>query len=165
MQTQLLQVFDSWANELSEHDFMEFSFPTLKRIATGVRAKLVAQQLPAVSIILFAKGANLHLDTLARETEYDILGIDWVISPARARALVEGKKGLQGNFDPNIFYGSRETIEKEVKRTCELFTKDNDGRPKAWIANLGHGVTPGVKPEDVVWLLECVHKYSAAGRQ
>ena len=77
MHIQLLQVFDSWANELSEHDFMEFSFPTLKRIATGVRAKLAAQQLPAVSIILFAKGANLHLDTLANETDYSLAAALW----------------------------------------------------------------------------------------
>ncbi|KAH7105282.1 uroporphyrinogen decarboxylase [Auriculariales sp. MPI-PUGE-AT-0066] len=159
---QLVQVFDSWANELSEPDFLEFSFPTLRRIATGVRAKLDAQGIPHVPMILFAKGANMHVDTLANETVYDVLGLDWVISGARARTLVDGKKALQGNFDPNIFYGSKENIEKQVKRTCEEFMAAHGGRSKAWIANLGHGVTPGVQPEDVVWLLQCVHKYSAS---
>ena len=40
---------------------------------------------------------------------------------------------------------------------CEEFKVD--GRTQAWIANLGHGITPGVDPEDLKWFLECVHKY------
>ena len=158
---QLVQVFDSWANELGEYDFMEFSFPTLQRIATDLRARLAAENIPPVPLILFAKGANLHLDTLAQRAGYDVLGLDWVISGSRARTLVAGKTALQGNFDPNIFYGSKENIDEQVKRTCESFMTTHGGRSKAWIANLGHGVTPGVQPEDVVWLLQCVHKYSA----
>ncbi|TFY65969.1 hypothetical protein EVG20_g5115, partial [Dentipellis fragilis] len=55
-------------------------------------------------------------------------------------------------------------IEREVKRMCRAFRGgDGSAAPKAWIANLGHGITPGVDPEDLKWFFECVHKYSAKG--
>lgn len=159
---QLVQVFDSWANELSEHDFREFSLPTLVQISSGVRAALAQENIPVVPLILFAKGANLQLDEIAASAGYDVLGIDWVIAPQRARKLVGGKVALQGNFDPNILYGGREAIEAHVKRVAEGFKAADGGKTKAWIANLGHGITPAVDPEDLRWLFECVHKYSAS---
>lgn len=110
---------------------------------------------------LFAKGANHALKNLAETAGYDVLGLDWLIEPSNARSLVGYKVGLQGNFDPSILYGGKEAIEREVKRTCESFKKDGQGA-KAWIANLGHGITPGVDPEDLRFFFECVHKYSAS---
>lgn len=97
-------------------------------------------------------------------TGYDVLGLDWVIDPSEAVAVTGGpdrKVALQGNVDPNILYGGREAIEREVKRMAASFKGAPEKRPKGWIANLGHGITPGVDPEDLKWFLECVHKYSA----
>lgn len=88
-----------------------------------------------------------------------MLGLDWCIEPQDARHLVGDKVALQGNMDPVLLYGGRDAIEKEVKRMCEGF--NNEGSLKGWIANLGHGITPGVDPEDLRWFFECIHKYSA----
>ena len=110
---------------------------------------------------VFAKGANQQsLKLLAEETLFDTFGLDWCIDPAVARGIV-GTKALQGNLDPGVLYGGREAIEREVKRMCASF-RQGGGAPKAWIANLGHGITPGVDPEDMKFFLECVHKYSSA---
>ncbi|KAF9076564.1 Uroporphyrinogen decarboxylase [Rhodocollybia butyracea] len=158
---QLLQVFDSWAGELSPHDFALFSLPTLNHISKGVHEKLRQQNIPLVPMTLFAKGANHALGDLAKDAGYDVLGLDWCIEPSAAREIVKGKVALQGNMDPNVLYGGREAIETTVKRMCEGFRQGNNGEVGAWIANLGHGITPGVDPEDVKWFLECVHKYSA----
>ncbi|KAG8961768.1 Uroporphyrinogen decarboxylase in heme biosynthesis [Tulasnella sp. 419] len=161
---QLLQVFDSWAGELAPHDFAEFSAPYLKGIASSVRAKLDAESIPQVPMTLFAKGANHALSLLAAESGYDTLGLDWVIDPVEAIKVTGGPKrrvALQGNIDPNILYGGRDAIEREVKRMAEGF-KNGGRRPRGWIANLGHGITPGVDPDDLKWFLECVHKYSGS---
>ncbi|KAI0643751.1 uroporphyrinogen decarboxylase [Trametes meyenii] len=158
---QLVQVFDSWAGELSPHHFQEFSLPSLQRISSGVRAKLAAAGIPAIPMTLFAKGANSELPALAQGAGYDVLGIDWCIDPTDARAAVGNRVALQGNMDPNVLYGGHEAIEREVKRMAERF-KNGKGT-KAWIANLGHGITPGVNPDDLRWFFECVHKYSASG--
>jgi len=155
---QLVQIFDSWAGELSPHDFATFSLPSLQHISTNLRVALAAAQIPQVPMTLFAKGANHALEFLASNAGYDVLGLDWCIEPSEARKLVGYKVALQGNVDPNVLYGGREAIEREVKRTCESF-KGGRGA-KAWIANLGHGITPGVDPEDLRFFFECVHKYS-----
>lgn len=110
---------------------------------------------------LFAKGANHALPELVN-AGYDTLGLDWIITPESAIAATGGKVALQGNIDPSILYGGKEAIEREVKRMCQGFKSGGvDGRCKGWIANLGHGITPGVDPEDLKWFLECVHKYSS----
>ncbi|KAG9012221.1 Uroporphyrinogen decarboxylase in heme biosynthesis [Tulasnella sp. JGI-2019a] len=160
---QLLQVFESWANELAPHDFAAFSAPYLAAIAFGVREKLQRASIPLVPMILFAKGASHALGSLAT-IGYDALGLDWVIDPAEAIKLTGGaqrKVALQGNIDPNILYGGRDAIEKEVKRMAIAFKGSANASPRGWIANLGHGITPGVDPDDLRWFFECVHRYSS----
>jgi uroporphyrinogen decarboxylase len=156
---QLLQVFDSWAGELSPHDFAEFSLPSLQYIATEVHQGLKAQGLPVVPLTLFPKGANSSLKMIAQTSGYDVIGLDWCVEPSVARAAVGPVIALQGNLDPNVLYGGKEAIEREVKRMCKSFKGDEE--TKRWIANLGHGITPGVDPEDLRFFFECVHKYSA----
>lgn len=153
---QLLQVFDSWAGELSPNDFSLFSFPTLLHISKTVRTRLAAENLPETPMTLFAKGANYALGSLAEEAGYDVLGLNWCIDPAEARQIVGAKVALQGNLDPDLLYGGRDAIEASVKRMCEGFRGKG-----GWIANLGHGITPGVDPEDLRWFFECIHKYSS----
>lgn len=118
---------------------------------------------------LFAKGANESLGNIAHDSGYDVLGIDWCIDPNIARNIVEGASehfeapvALQGNLDPTILYAGREAIDREVQRMCAAFKESEFGpsQTRAWIANLGHGITPGVDPEDMRFFLECVHKYS-----
>ncbi|KAJ6579094.1 Uroporphyrinogen decarboxylase [Mycena vulgaris] len=155
---QLLQVFDSVAGELSPYDFALFALPPLVHISAGVRARLAAEGLPPTPMTLFAKGANHALPDLAT-AGYDTLGLDWRVDPAEARHAVKGTVALQGNMDPHLLYGGRAAIESAVERMCTGFAVE--GGPQAWIANLGHGITPGVDPEDVRWFFECVHKYSA----
>jgi len=157
---QLLQVFDSWAGELAPHHFHEFALPSLKHIATRVRSKLKAEGIAPVPMTLFPKGANTELTSIAKHAGYDVVGIDWCIEPSEARKQVGEMVALQGNVDPNVLYGGRDAIEREVKRMCASFMGGKP--PKGWIANLGHGITPGVDPEDMRWFLECVHKYSSA---
>lgn len=153
-------MFDSWAGELSPHDFAEFAIPPLQHIVISVRARLSENHLPAVPIILFAKGANAPASlAAAAATGYDVLGLDWCVVPEDARTVAP-KTALQGNLDPNRLYGGREAIENGVRHMCAAFRVG--GRPpKGWIANLGHGITPGVDPDDLKWFFECVHKYSA----
>jgi len=106
---------------------------------------------------LFAKGANHALRFLSAHAGYDVLGLDWCIDPTEARNVVGEFVALQGNMDPNVLYGGRDAIEAAVKRMSEGFR----GQRSGWIANLGHGITPGVDPEDLRWFFECVHKYSS----
>jgi uroporphyrinogen decarboxylase len=62
---------------------------------------------------------------------------------------------LQGNLDPAILYASTERIQRGVAEVLEDF-----GAGPGHIFNLGHGVTPGVKPDNVAVLVDTVHELS-----
>ncbi|KAF8495227.1 Uroporphyrinogen decarboxylase [Russula emetica] len=149
---QLLQVFDSWAGELSPDDFAEFALPPLRHIATSFRARLEKKHIPAVPLILFAKAASAG---------YDVLGLDWCVVPEDVRAVAPNTV-LQGNLDPNRLYGSRDAIRDGVRQMCAAF-RAGDSPSKGWIANLGHGITPGVDPNALQCFFEDVHQYSTRG--
>lgn len=148
---QLLQVFDSWAGELTPHDFALYALPYLRQISSLVHNAL-GDDCPPLTV--FAKGANHAFAELA-DSGYDTVGLDWTADPRLARQAVSRKTCLQGNMDPSLLYAGREAIEADVKRMAEAFGTTG------WIANLGHGITPLVDPEIMRWFLECVHRHSA----
>lgn len=139
-----LQVFDSWAGSLSPDDFRTYAFPYLDRIAQAVA--------PHAPVILFPKGSWYAIDELTR-TAASGIGIDWCIDPATARKLAHGKT-IQGNFDPAKLLAPIPVIQAEVKRMIDAFGKD------AYIANLGHGITPDVPVDHAKAFVEAVKSYS-----
>ena len=146
---QLVQVFDSWAGELSPSTFKEFSLPHLKSIAEGLPKRLKELNEEDVPMTIFAKGAWYALDELC-ETGYQVVGLDWLHSPAEAVRVADGRVTLQGNADPGVLYGGHEAITRVVEEMVHGF----GGGKKRWIVNLGHGITPYVKPEDLQFFFD-----------
>lgn len=131
----MIQVFDSWAGELSPLSFAEFSLPYLSRISTQLPKRLKELGVESVPMIVFAKGATYALPSLC-ETNYDVVSLDWLHDPASSYKLAQSKgKVLQGNADPGALYGGREAITRVIENMAEGF----GGGRKGWIANLGHG--------------------------
>ncbi|KAG0147954.1 hypothetical protein CROQUDRAFT_655551 [Cronartium quercuum f. sp. fusiforme G11] len=163
---QILQVFDSWAGELSFYDFKTFCLPFLKKIVELVKHRLKDQNLPP--IIIFAKGINQseQIKSLS-EIGYNTIGLDWKIQPSYAIKSLESnstKIGLQGNLDPAILHSTPEIIKKYVKI---MFDHQSGGfrGDLPHIANLGHGITPGVDPNCMLAFLEAVHEESRRARE
>lgn len=150
---QLLQVFDSNAGFLGPNQFRQFSLPFLKKISAGVKQSLAEADIPSVPLIVFAKNVHYGLQELS-ESQYDVISLDWTIAPSEARARVGGAVTLQGNLDPCALYAQPEHIEEMVKQMVEGFGTER------YIANLGHGIYPDVKPEHVSTFVNAVHKYS-----
>ncbi|KAJ4383071.1 Uroporphyrinogen decarboxylase in heme biosynthesis [Didymella sp. IMI 355093] len=152
---QMIQVFDSWAGELSPQAFKEFSLPYLNYIADNLPARIKSKGIDEViPMTVFAKGAWYALPALC-ESKYNTIGLDWLHDPAEAYQLAQSKgKVLQGNADPGILYGSHESITKVVENMVAGF----GGGKKGWIANLGHGITPFVKPDDLKFYFEEIHR-------
>ncbi|TID16593.1 Efflux pump [Venturia nashicola] len=155
---QMIQVFDSWAGELSPTSFKQFSLPYLKIICDQLPSRLESKGLPAVPMTVFAKGAWYALEDLC-QTNYNTIGLDWLHEPAATYAVAQKYgKVLQGNADPGILYGSRESITAVVEEMTAGFGKGKQG----WIANLGHGITPFVNPEDLRWYFEEIKRCTSA---
>lgn len=150
---QILQVFESWAGELGPGEFSEFCLKQVRRIREDVRRRLKEEGLEDVPMVVFAKGAWYALEDLC-ESGYEVVGLDWLHDPAEARKIANGRVTLQGNADPGVLYGTRESITKVVERTVKGF----GGGQQGWIVNLGHGITPGVNPEDLKFFFEEIHR-------
>ncbi len=131
---QIIQVFDSWAGELSPRSFKEFSLPYLRYISRHLPQRLHELKLGQVPMVVFAKGAWYALDDLCA-SGYQVVGLDWLHNPAEAVKIADGRVVLQGNADPGLLYGSREAITTAVEEMVAGF----GGGKKGWIANLGHG--------------------------
>ncbi|KIW04033.1 uroporphyrinogen decarboxylase [Verruconis gallopava] len=142
---QIIQVFDSWAGELSPASFKQFSLPYLVHIADNLPRRLEELGLERVPMTVFAKGAWYAVEDLCK-TKYDVIGLDWLHDPATTYKLARSYgKTLQGNADPGVLYGSHESITKVVEEMAAGF----GGGKQGWIANLGHGITPFVNPDDL----------------
>ncbi|EYE91479.1 uroporphyrinogen decarboxylase HEM12 [Aspergillus ruber CBS 135680] len=150
---QLVQVFDSWAGELSPASFKSFALPYLRYISANLPKRLEQMGLEPVPMTVFAKGAWYALDDLC-ESGYNVVGLDWLHDPAEAFKIANGRVTIQGNADPGALYGGRPAIAEAVKTMVDGFQKGKQG----WIANLGHGVTPFVKPDDLKFFFEEIHR-------
>jgi uroporphyrinogen decarboxylase len=132
---QIVQIFDSWAGELSPASFKEISLPYLEYICDNLPRRLKEIGEEVVPMVVFAKGAWHALDTLC-QTNYDVVGLDWLHDPSEAYAIAQKHgKVVQGNADPGVLYGGHEAITKVVEGMVEGF----GGGKQGWIANLGHG--------------------------
>ncbi|ORZ16215.1 uroporphyrinogen decarboxylase [Absidia repens] len=152
---QMLQVFDSWAGELSPRDFRLYSLPYIQQISTKVKQRLADEGLDkGVPMTIFAKGAWFALEDLV-DIGYEVVSLDWTIDPEYARKVTKNKVVLQGNMDPSVLYGGDDAIRETATRMVKAFG------PQGHIGNLGHGVLPTVDPEALKVYLETVQKVSA----
>jgi len=151
---QALMVFDTWGGLLPPDLFREFSLRYMTQIAQMLQSDNVARNVP---LILFSKGANSHLETLA-DTGCAALGLDWTISLGEARARVGSRVALQGNVDPGVLLASPTAIRTEVKKALDSF-----GPHAGHVFNVGHGITPDVNPDHLAVLIDAVHELSEHG--
>jgi uroporphyrinogen decarboxylase len=165
---QMLEVFDSWAGDLSPDVFNEFSLPYLKKIASGVKANLRARGIEPVPMTVFPKGAHFAIQDYSSsssssspscsfiDSEYDVVSIDWSMYPSSALRSSLGRLSAQGNLDVSVLYADSSTIRSRVRTMIDGFG------PQRLIANLGHGMLPDHPVEGLVTFIDEVHTYSEA---
>jgi len=151
---QLIQVFESFAGELSEEDFKELCLPYIVEISEKVKARH-----PHTPLMIFPKGAHYSFRLLAQLSKFDIMGLDWTQNPERIRAEIGGDISLQGNLDPGVLYGSEEVIIKKTKDMLHSFGKTK------YIANLGHGMHPDHDPLKLELFITTLHSYSSGNTE
>ncbi|XP_061375091.1 uroporphyrinogen decarboxylase-like [Gastrolobium bilobum] len=139
---QAVQIFDSWATELSPVDFEEFSLPYLKQIVD-----IVKKTHPKLPLILYASGSGGLLDRLSL-TGVDVVSLDWTVDMADGRRRLGPDIAIQGNVDPCVLFGPKDFITDRINDTVR-----KAGRGKH-ILNLGHGIRVGTPEENVAHFFE-----------
>jgi uroporphyrinogen decarboxylase len=144
-----LQIFDSHGGQLAAADFSEASGRWMKDIISGLRT--ANAEIP---VIVFSLGTHGNWDDLLA-TGADVLGIDWRFSLAEARRLLPADVALQGNLASALLCEANpETVARETRAVLEAMR----GRP-GHIFNLGHGVPPDAKLENIAALVETVKNF------
>jgi uroporphyrinogen decarboxylase len=139
---QAVQLFDTWAGELTLEDFRAFALPAARRAIAGIRRQ-------GAPVILYINGCGHLLEAMA-ESGAEVLSVDWRVNLAEARRRVPALS-LQGNLDPGVLLGPPEDI---ARRTRALLA-ETGGR--SHIVNLGHGVLPATP-------VECAQAFFEAAR-
>ncbi|MGI0482368.1 uroporphyrinogen decarboxylase [Geminocystis sp. CENA526] len=134
---QVVQMFDSWAGELSPQDYETFALPYQKRVVEQVKATH-----PDTPLILYISGSAGVLERMG-QSGVDIVSVDWTVDMAEARQRLGSQMKVQGNIDPGVLFGSPEFIKQRIYDTVNKAGKGGH------ILNLGHGVLVGTPEENV----------------
>ena len=155
---QAVMVFDSWGGVLADGAFQEFSLSYTKRVLSQLKREHNGVRIPS---LVFTKGGGLWLEEMG-ELECDVLGLDWTVNLAKARALVGDKKALQGNLDPHVLFADPAQIEAEVIKVLDSFGNPyrGDATGPTHIFNLGHGISQYTPADHVITLVKTVHEHS-----
>ena len=145
---QVIQVFESWAHQLSPKGFEQFAKPAAQKAI-----KIMKDKHPDVPVIYFANGGSSYLE-LQRDMGCDMIAVDWSVDMAKAREILGPDIAISGNVDPTVLFGTKEQIEEAV-RDCI----DKAGGPGKHLLNLGHGVMQGTPEEAVGWLVDECKRY------
>lgn len=132
---QIVQMFDSWAGQLSPADYDTFAAPYQQKVVNLVKATH-----PNTPIILYISGSAGVLERMG-ETGVDIISLDWTVDMAEGCARLPKDIGVQGNVDPGLLFGTPKAIRERIVDTVQK------AKGRRHILNLGHGILPGT-PED-----------------
>ncbi len=144
---QAVQVFDSWVGTLSPQDYREYVLPHSRYVMEHL-------QETGVPVIHFANNASTLLE-LVKEAGGDVVGVDWRVNLDEAWQRIGYDVAIQGNLDPIALMAPPKVIERKVKDILAMA-----GNRPGHIFNLGHGVNKETPVENVIAMVEAVHKYS-----
>ncbi len=146
-----VQIFDTWAGELSVDDYRRFALPYQRSIIETI-------QNEGTPVILYVKGSSPVLNEM-RESGAAVISVDWRTNLRDVSERLGEETVLQGNLDPTALSAPPEVVCRLTRTIL-----DNLGRTTGHIFNLGHGVLPETPVESVQTLIETVHNYDYSKR-
>ena len=146
---QALQLFDSWAGQLSASDYHQFALPYTQRAIAIARAA-------GVPIIHFATDTSGYLEAMC-DTGADVVSVDWRVNLSAAWQRLGEDVAVQGNLDPVALLAPWDALKPRARAILD----QTGGRP-GHIFNLGHGILPETPTDNVKRLVDYVHEHTAA---
>jgi uroporphyrinogen decarboxylase len=137
-----VQIFDSLGGLLSPEDFPAASAQWIQQIVSALGG--------AVPVIVFAKDVHHSWDILVG-TGATVLGIDSGMRLAEVRKILPASIAVQGNLEPSLLLTTPGKVVTEANRILGEM-RGSGGH----IFNLGHGVPPDAKLENISALVKTV---------
>jgi uroporphyrinogen decarboxylase len=142
-----LQIFDSWADLLSENDLEIFSLHYTRKLTSLLKADPVTSNIP---IILFEKAPKKNIIEIVFE-DIACVSLFWQEDIGNVHEVLKNQYAIQGNLDPKILLESDELIWNETQKICSIMNKY-----PGFIFNLGHGITPDINPDKVQVMIDAL---------
>ena len=143
----IIQLFDSWAGLIEKKNLKEFCINPNKNIVSKVK-----KNFPNNPTICFPKGINKNINNFIKEVKPHGISIDYDINLKKLN--LNNDVVFQGGMNPKFLLGNNKRMFNEAKKYLNFF------KNKPYIFNLGHGILPKTKPENVKRLVEFVRSYN-----
>ena len=143
----IIQLFDSWAGLINKKDLKEFCINPNKNIVNKIK-----KNFPDNPVICFPKGINKNINNFIKVVKPHGISIDYKVSLKNLN--LNNNVVFQGGLNPKFLLGNNKKMFKEAKKYLDFF------KDKPYIFNLGHGILPKTKPENVKKLVEFVRSYN-----
>lgn len=140
---EVIKIFDSWAGSLKEEDFVNYAIEPVKKIITALN-----KLHPDVPIIAFPREAGLKYIDFANETGANCIAIDHSVDPEWAAKNLQIDSCIQGNLNPKHMVTGGKALLEETTKILDCFSNGPH------IFNLGHGITPDGKPENLQLMID-----------
>jgi uroporphyrinogen decarboxylase len=141
---QVLQIFESWAEQLPEDVFQALVIRPHRQIVTYLR-----EQGVTAPVIGFPRGAGALVEGYAQEAGVQGVGLD-VQAPAALGRRLQNHVAIQGALDPMLLRAGGAALDRRVDALIDQW----GGGP--YIFNLGHGVLPDTPLEHIARVVERV---------
>jgi uroporphyrinogen decarboxylase len=143
----LVQIFDSWSGMLSGQEYEEFVIKPTSYIVSNLK-----KEFPDRKIIGFPRGSGYMYENYMKTTGIDAIGVDQFVPIDK---MVEWQKKIvvQGNLDPVTLLSNKDTVKRKADEILSKMSGNN------FIFNLGHGILPNTKIENVEFLVNYVNEY------
>ena len=146
---QAVQLFDTWAGVLAPSDYDEAALPYVTEIVARLKRT-------GVPVIYFVNGAAPLLDRM-RRTGADVVGLDWRVDLAAARAQLGPEVAVQGNLDPVALHAPPEVVAARTRAVLAA------GGGTGHVFNLGHGILPDTPLAGVAAMLAAIRGEATGG--
>jgi len=143
----IIQLFDSWAGLINKKDLKDFCINPNKNIVNKIK-----KNFPNNPVICFTKGINKNINNFIKIVKPHGINIDYKVSLKNLNP--NNNVVFQGGLNPKFLLGNNKRMFKEAKKYLNFF------KNKPYIFNLGHGILPKTKPENVKKLVEFVRSYN-----
>ena len=127
----VVQIFESWAQNLDEDLFGRWVTEPNRKIVEGVKART-----PGALMIGFPRGAAGNLVSFVDRTNFDAIGLDYATPLGYAATAFDKSLPLQGNLEPQRLVAGGAQLDRRIDEIIAAFAD----RPHVF--NLGHGVVP-----------------------
>ena len=147
----ILMLFDSWSHMIPNNFYKQLAIDPISEIIRLLRSRYIN-----VPIIGFPFKSGGSLIRYSYESNVDCIALDWTVNLEWALKNINSSIVIQGNLDPaSLIPNYSPFLLEEVKSILETMNG------KRFIFNVGHGLTPDCKIENVKQVINIVKEFKS----